>query len=168
MPAVVQCPWPGRRTARGGDVNVTTDTAGGPSNGGAIRSHVVRQIVADPTRSGVLYAAEPVEVTGPDGGVLDYSDVFFARSTDYGVTWSTQNLKIGPQPVQVLNDENGGHKATGRPDDVAANQAAVRLSIDGQGNLALVWYDPRRRNSSTPTSFRSTTSAWTRTAGRST
>ncbi len=34
--------------------------------------------------------------------------------------------------------------ATGSPDDVISGQALPRLSVDAQGDIAVIWYDTRR------------------------
>ena len=47
--------------------------------------------------------------------------------------------------THILNDDNDGQSATGlNPDDVITNQALPRLTVDAQGNVAVIWYDTRR------------------------
>ena len=86
------------------------DGAGGPTND--FRTLPLRDIVADPTRPGTLYVAEVISTPNTNGAVLDYGDIFFARSTDYGVTW-TSSFDVGGKPAAVLNDDNGGQITTG-------------------------------------------------------
>jgi len=121
--------------------NISADTgAAGPTND--FRTLPSRDIIADPTRPGTLYVAEAVETDNADGVPLDYGDIFFARSTDYGVTW-TSTFKVGGQPAEVLNDDNGGFPSQGGPDDVADGQTMPQMAIDSQGDLAVIWYDTR-------------------------
>ena len=52
---------------------------------------------------------------------------------------------MGPSTTHILNDDNDGQSATGlNPDDVITNQALPRLTVDAQGNVAVIWYDTRR------------------------
>ena len=44
-------------------------------------------------------------VVNASGDLIDAADVFFARSTDYGVTWR-QNILVGVHPGIILNDDN--------------------------------------------------------------
>jgi hypothetical protein len=122
-----------------GDIGFMT---GLPTNN--FRTNAVRAIVADPTHPGYVYAAEPIGIVDASGSTIDPADVFFARSTDYGQHWTT-TFQLGPNSAaSVLNDDNGGNKATGQADDVISGQALVRLAVDAQGNLAVIWYDTRR------------------------
>jgi hypothetical protein len=108
------------------------------------RTSAMRAIVADPTRPGYLYAAEPIAIVDASGSTIDPADVFFARSTDYGQHWTT-TFQVGPNPAtSVLNDDNGGNKAANHPDDVISGQAMARLAVDAQGDIAVIWYDTRR------------------------
>ena len=47
------------------------------------------------------------------------------------------------EKVGLLNDENDGLLAVGRPDDVTSGQIMPRLVADADGNVALIWYDNR-------------------------
>jgi hypothetical protein len=90
------------------------------------RMNSLRDIVADPTRPGVVYAVDVI------AGSSDQADVFFARSSDYGVTW-TSTFNVGGVPATVLNDDaglNDGH-------------AMARLQVAPNGDLAVIWYDTR-------------------------
>jgi hypothetical protein len=107
------------------------------------RTQDIRAIAADPTRPGYLYVADGAEIDDPFANALDNGDVVFARSTDYGATWQT-TFQVGTHAANVLNDDNDGQRATGRPDDVTAGQALPRLVTDAQGDVALIWYDTRR------------------------
>jgi hypothetical protein len=112
--------------------------------GDLLRTLSVRQIVADPTRPGVVYAVETVRITDPSENVIDPADVFFARSTDYGVTWERATT-VGTDPALVLNDDNDGQSVTGAdPNDVASGQVVAHLAIDAKGNIGVIWYDTRR------------------------
>lgn len=114
--------------------------AGGPTN--QFRTYVVRDILADPARPGDVYVAESVATFNSDGAALDDGDIFFARSTDYGETWSAP-FKVGGNIAQVLNDDNGGQISQGSANDVAAAQAMPAMAVDPNGNLAVIWYDTR-------------------------
>jgi hypothetical protein len=107
------------------------------------RTFPVRAVTADPVRPGHVYVAEPLPVHDGPGNRLDAADVFFARSTDYGQTWQTTILRAGDEAATV-NDDNGGRPPTGAYDDVAADQFMVRLDVNAQGDIGLVWYDTRR------------------------
>jgi len=104
-----------------------------------------RAVAADPTRPGYVYVADmSSSFDAADGTKLvDPADVYFARSTDYGVTWQT-TFKIGTIPAQVLNDDNGGQIATGQPGQVTSGQALVRLATAPNGDIVAIWYDTRR------------------------
>ncbi len=120
--------------------NVTVLGAGG---GNKFRTLPLREIVADPTRPGTVYALDAIETYDANGATLDFGDVFFARSTNYGITWQ-YNYSVGGQIAQVLNDDNGTQITRGTPDDVAANQQLPQIAIDSTGNVAVIWYDTRR------------------------
>jgi hypothetical protein len=107
------------------------------------RTYTLRAIAADPTRPGVVYATEAIGVVDALGNVIDSADVRFARSSDYGQTWQT-SFMVGPYTGIDLNDDNHGQSANGSPDDVITGQAFPRIAIDGQGNIAVIWYDTRR------------------------
>jgi hypothetical protein len=104
----------------------------------------VRSIAADPLRPGYVYVADEFPITDPAGNTLDEGDIIFARSTDYGVTWQT-TFQVGMHAnANVLNDDNDGYRASGRPGDVADGQALPRLVTDAQGDVGVIWYDTRR------------------------
>jgi hypothetical protein len=118
------------------------NNAGPPTD--HFRTLVVRQIAADPARPGYIYAVETIRITDPSGNPIDLADVFFARSTDYGVTWQ-RSVMVGPNPALVLNDDNGGQSASGQdPNEVISSQALAHLAVDAQGNIGVIWYDTRR------------------------
>ena len=108
------------------------------------RAPFVRAIVADPTRPGTLYAEEVVDNFDAAGTTVDNSDVFFSRSTNHGATWEAPVQLNAGVNATILNDDNNGLRSTGSDSDVAANQFFSRLAIDGNGNLASIWYDTRR------------------------
>jgi hypothetical protein len=120
------------------DGNTNADLAPGPDN--HFRTQVVRNIVADPVRPGVIWVAEPVSVLDAAGNLLDTADIYFAKSTDSGLHWQTLQVK---GKDGALNDDNGGVRSTGSDADVTARQFFSRLSIDDAGNIAAVWYDTR-------------------------
>lgn len=116
----------------------------GPLSENQFRLQTVRAIAADPTRPGVVYVTEANQVNDAAGEIADEGEVIFARSTDYGVTWQ-RSFQLGSTRVaKVVNDDNDGRTAAGRPDDVADAQALPRLVTDAQGDVALIWYDTRR------------------------
>jgi hypothetical protein len=107
------------------------------------RTQEVRAVAADPTRPGTLFATEAVQILDPLGNQVDGGDIFFGRSSDHGRTWQT-TFMVGPDVASVLNDDNNGQPATGSSDDVISGQVLPRLSVDAQGNIAVIWYDTRR------------------------
>jgi hypothetical protein len=112
-----------RRLAFGPSFNTFVN---GTLAGDQFRTNSLRDIVADPTRPGVVYAVDVVTSTS------EQADVYFARSTDYGVHWSSA-IKVGGVPSSVLNDDKGlndGH-------------AFARLQVAPNGDIAVIWYDSR-------------------------
>lgn len=103
----------------------------------------MRAIAADPVRPGYLYVAEPLPVLDALGIPLDAADIAFARSQDYGRTWTTVLIPNGFRAITV-NDDNGRQPANGQPSDVAADQFMVRMQVNAEGDVGLVWYDTRR------------------------
>ena len=101
------------------------------------RTNSLRDIVADPTRPGTVYAVDTV--VNADNS----TDVYSARSSDYGVTWSS-NIKVGNMPADVLDDVNRGTPATGSSSkEVIGGDAFARLSVGANGDIAVIWYDTR-------------------------
>ena len=116
----------------------------GPLSSNFFRLQTVRAIVADPLRPGHVYVAETNPAKDPQGNTRDEDEIIFARSTDYGLTWQ-KTFTVGTNVnANVINDENDGSSPTGAADDVAAGQVLPRLFADGDGNLAVIWYDTRR------------------------
>jgi hypothetical protein len=118
----------------------------GSGNGLSIdnfRQNVVRDIVADPSRPGTVYAAEAIGPVNSAGKAIDPGDVAFARSSDQGQTWQT-TVQMGGRTASVLNDDNNGQITQGLPDDVVTGQALPRMAVDAQGDIVLIWYDTRR------------------------
>ncbi len=124
------------------------------------RTQAVRSIVADPTRPGHVYAVEAVQILTAGGTVIDAGEITFSRSADFGLTWSTQ-FTVGSNTGNkgelaanqqfryrsVLNDDDGGRFLGFDPtlgDEVISGQALPQMSIDAQGNIAVIWYDTRR------------------------
>jgi hypothetical protein len=107
------------------------------------RTFAARAIAADPTRPGWVYAVEAVRGTDAAGNPIDGGDIVFDRSKDYGATWEvTADLRSAR--ASILNDDNGHDRATGlATDEVISGQALPRLSVDAQGDIAVIWYDTR-------------------------
>jgi BNR/Asp-box repeat len=118
---------------------------GVPNGGDQFRTFPVRDIVADPTRPGSVYAVSTEVIADAEGNQIDPADVLFARSTDYGVTW-TSTFQLGSNlDATVLNDDNGGNSATGESTDVTDGQAMPSLAVDPRmGDISVIWYDTRR------------------------
>ena len=78
-----------------GFLSIPSGFVGQPPN--QFRTNAVRAIAADPTRPGTVYATEANLVADPTGNNVNVgSDIVFARSIDYGVTWQT-HLFGGPE-----------------------------------------------------------------------
>jgi hypothetical protein len=92
--------------------------------------------------------------------VFDAGSVHFARSTDYGVTWSSV-FTLGGQAPQIadlapadqylfrspLNDDDGNRFLPFNmdlQDEVVSGQALPELHVDANGNIMALWYDTRR------------------------
>lgn len=84
---------------------------------------------------------EPLADVSPDGRTLYLAwadtrngdlDVFFMRSTDRGLTWSS--------PVRVNDDEKGNRRSQKWP----------KMSVSPGGRVELAWYDYRNDNKPTP------------------
>ena len=117
------------------------NSGGLPTN--SFRTVPQRDVLADPTRPGYVYVADMSSSFDAAGNLVDPADVYFARSTDYGMTWQT-SFKIGSIPAQVLNDDNGGQIATGQPGQVTSGQALVQIATAPNGDIVAIWYDTRR------------------------
>jgi hypothetical protein len=132
------------------------------------RTFPERQIVADPTRPGVLYAVEVIQTKSSDSShaLLDQGDIYFARSVDNAKTWqrlftvggSDGNLDSYAGNVALfktpLNDDDGNRLLNQTPasaagSEVTSTQALPHLTVDAQGNIVVVWYDSRRSASGT-------------------
>jgi hypothetical protein len=113
--------------------------------GNRFRTFPSRQLLADPSRPGYVYAASSILITDPQGNQIDAADIIFGRSTDHGVHWTT-TFGLGSNPnATVLNDDNGGHSAAGlTPEEVVSGQAMPQLSVDARGDISVIWYDTRR------------------------
>ncbi len=145
----------------------------GPSNtarpprtldGYSFRTFPVRQLVADPVRPGTVYALEAIRVFNQfTGNQIDAAELNFAISTDHGRTW-TPIFTVGDNVSNIdeiaeafrggyrdtLNDDNAGRFLRfdqTLADEVITGQALPKLTVDAQGNLAVVWYDTRRSGS---------------------
>jgi hypothetical protein len=114
--------------------------------GDQFRTNLVRDIVADPTRPGTVYATEAVIDLDPTGNnIIDPVDIIFARSTDHGEIWQ-RTIMVGPNTntTGILNDDNDGQTASGlNPDEVISRQVMPRIAVDAQGNIAVIWLDTR-------------------------
>ncbi len=116
-------------------------TAGLTNN--SFRTIPTRGIIADPVRPGFLYAAEPLPVFDALGNPVDSAEIFFARSENFGISWKSIKLPGSLIPRSV-NDDNGGKRSDGSPENVVADQFMVRMQVNAKGDLGLVWYDTRR------------------------
>jgi hypothetical protein len=113
--------------------------------GDRFRTNAVRDIVADPTRTGTVYAVEAVAGALVNPSNPDPGDIIFGRSTDYGKTW-TQTVMVGRDSSTggILNDDNDGQASVAvGPDTVVSGQVMPHMAVDSQGNLAVIWYDNR-------------------------
>lgn len=108
---------------------------------------VVRSIVADPTRPGVIYAVEALFIADSASSRLDLADVFVAKSLDHGANWDftfTGNGTTLGRNIPI-NDDNGGVSVTrDQPDPIVSIQALPEISVDSAGNVSVIWYDTRR------------------------
>jgi uncharacterized repeat protein (TIGR01451 family) len=85
-----------------------------------------------PTRGNIYITFQ----ADPDGAGPDRSDVFFTRSTDGGITWST--------PVSV----NAGAAVTANPDTTTNDNWQPSIAVSpGSGDILVTFYD--RRNDTT-------------------
>ena len=91
-------------------------TAGGAPDA---RAGSYPSIAIDPANSQTVYAVWAAEPAGSDEG-----DIFFARSTDGGVTW--------PAPPLLVNDD-----ATGN------DQFHPVIAVKPDGTIDVAWYDKR-------------------------
>jgi FG-GAP-like repeat len=115
----------------------------GLGSGSSFRLFPDRDILADPARPGYVYAVTADVIVDAQGNTLDYGDVLFSRSTDYGVHWSPTSRPDSTLDATILNDDNGGQSASGASTDVTSAQADPRMSIDAKGDLSIIWYDTR-------------------------
>ncbi len=116
-------------------------TAGLSDN--SFRTVPTRAIAADPVRPGFLYVAEPLPVFDSLGNPVNAADIFFARSDDYGRTW--KSIKLPNTTIsRSVNDDNGGKRSDGTPENATADQFMERLEVNAAGDVGLVWYDTLR------------------------
>jgi hypothetical protein len=126
------------------------------------RTLAVRDIVADPTHPGVLYAVEAISITTLDGNTIDKGEINFARSSDFGQTWESiytvgsniPNTSDAPGTDlerfrPSLNDDDGSRLLIWDTpqqlvNEVISGQAIPQMSVDTNGNIVVVWYDTRR------------------------
>jgi hypothetical protein len=122
----------------------------------AFRTLSVRDIVADPSHPGRVYAVEANSELSQTG-----ADVIYAYSNDYGRTWEDQyqvgnettNLASLPPGendafLSVLNDDDSGRftlfdDPQQYAQEVVAGQALPSLAVDAQGQVTVIWYDTR-------------------------
>ncbi len=130
----------------------------------AFRTLPIRDIVADPSHPGRIYAVDATTVTDANpeiGGEIDAGTIVFAVSNNYGLTWqnmftvganATNFADLSPADQStffpVLNDDNGGNflgdaDISQLNNAVIAGQALPSLAVDANGNLTVVWYDAR-------------------------
>jgi hypothetical protein len=130
------------------------------------RSFPVRNIVADPSRLGMLYSVEAIQTKSSDATPvqLDQANIYFARATSTGSTTTWQRIfavggsygNINTYPLSDLqryytavNDDDGSNylrktTASAAGQEEIAVQAAPRLFVDSKGNILIAWYDTRR------------------------
>jgi hypothetical protein len=126
------------------------------------RTVATREIAADPTHPGVLYAvaANTFNQSESQGGpAVDANGIVFAVSHDYGQSW-TSDFTVGSNPSSlaslsaaqeatsqpVLNDDNGGQFpgfAASPQDQVTSGQGIPSISVNAQGIVTVIWYDTR-------------------------
>ncbi len=87
-----------------------------------MQGSVQPRILLDPVRPGNVYV---VTVDDPDNDYStgDPSNIVFAKSTDYGATWTRTTISHAPDGTA---------------------QVMPSAYIDENGNMAVVWYDTRR------------------------
>ncbi len=126
------------------------------------RTLPVRDIVADPSHPGRVYAVDVTDVDNEVlGGIVDTGEIIFAVSNDFGQTWNPQfqvgkettNLSTLPPGendffLSALNDDDGGNTTQfdGFPqinNEVLSAQAMPSISVDAQGRITVIWYDSR-------------------------
>lgn len=131
--------------------------------GDNFRTISARAIVADPVHPGRVYVTESNNLFSfLLGGVIDAGQIIFARSDDYGQTWTSTFQVRGQEPnlnelppgendafQSVLNDDDRGRflsfaDISQLNGEVISGQALPSLAIDAQGNLTEIWYDTRR------------------------
>lgn len=130
----------------------------------SFRTNSVRQVVADPSHPGRVYALEANKVSNPavTNMPLDGGQIIFARSDDYGLTWqpyfqvgtnatNLSSLSPGQRDSfqSVLNDDDGGNFLGFTPgsdlaNEIVSGQALPSMTVDANGNLTVIWYDSRR------------------------
>jgi hypothetical protein len=124
------------------------------------RTLSTRQIAADPTRPGYLYAVAESALDKVPAGGSAANGIVFAVSTDYGESW-TSNFTVGSEPSQltgltpdqinqawlpVLNDDNNGEDpafAASLQNQVVSHQAIPSITVSPKGVISVIWYDTR-------------------------
>jgi hypothetical protein len=128
-------------------------------NGDQFRTLPVRDIAADPTRPGTVYAVEAVRDPNDSSPIIDAADIYLAVSNDYGQTWrrtftvgnNPSNLNEVPPQFQdryrsALNDDDGGRflrYSSPLSNEVISGQALPHVSVDAKGDVSVIWYDQR-------------------------
>jgi hypothetical protein len=87
-------------------------------------------ILPDPARPGNIYVVAADDPNNGAGGTTDPADVVLARSTDYGVTWTTSTIDSGV-PVAGMD---------------SSFQLFPTAAIDPFGDIVVAWYDNRDGN----------------------
>ncbi len=85
------------------------------------RTNPFPNVETDPTRAGNVYVVAADDDDTPTAA--DASNIFFARSTDYGATWG---------PRIRLND-----------DGLDRNQVFPWMAVNDVGDILVLWYDSR-------------------------
>ena len=130
------------------------------------RTLPTREIAADPTHPGVVYAVAESSLDKLSAGGANAQGIVFAVSTDYGQSWSS-DFTVGAEPsplanltpaqindgyIPVLNDDNAGQDpsfAASAQDQVVSHQAMPSISVSPQGVITVIWYDTRTDPSGT-------------------
>lgn len=106
------------------DISLNVQSISGAVPGARFSMQGARQptILADPARDGHVYV---IANDDPDNvhGSGDEGNIVFARSTDYGETWTRRTVDLR-----------------------GSFQVMPQAEIDEFGNLAIAWYDSRRGN----------------------
>ena len=114
--------------------------------GNQFRTNAVRDIVADPSRPGTVYATEAVFEVDPTASYVDRPGRHPLRPLDRLRQGLAADGHGRPRQQQSRNPERRQRQsARQRPEhnEIISGQAIPRLAVDAQGNIAVIWYDTR-------------------------